>query len=181
MQNSLYAWPFYILNRETAWIRGTSITGFHLSVFIYPTCGKMEWKGAEKEPKIMWKKLQPSKEMFDIDLDCEGGVHSQMCVFVIKQVNLSSEAESKDYFFLLADMFYCCFPARAPQPSISPTSMVWPHPLIKSSFWKTILLIWILPKENVHTFIQATARRVCLWNALSQILRFCLNKQSDSF
>lgn len=104
-----------------------------------------------------------------------------VCVCDKTGVNLSSEAESKYDFFLLANMFYCCFPARAPQPSISPTSIVCPHPFIRSSFWKTILLIWILLKENVHTFIQATARRVCLWNALSQILRFCLNKQSNIF
>lgn len=176
MQNSLYAWPFYILNRETTWIRGTSITGFHLSVFIYPTCGKMEWKGAEKEAKIMWKKLQPSKEMFDIDLDCEDGVHSQMCAFVIKQVWIFHlRQKARIIFFFLQTCFTVVFPARAPQPSISPTSMVWPHPFIRSSFWKTLLLIWILLKENMHTFIQATARRVCLRNALSQILKFCLN------
>lgn len=70
------------LNGETAWIRSNSITGFHLSVFIFPTWGK----DGMKEEKIVWKKLQPSKEMFDINLDWEDGVRSQMCVFVIKQV-----------------------------------------------------------------------------------------------
>lgn len=50
--------------------------------FHFPNMGE-RWN--ERRENSM-KKLQPSKEMFDINLDWEGGVRSQMCVFVIKQV-----------------------------------------------------------------------------------------------
>ncbi len=49
------------------------------SVFIFLACIKME-------KKIMGNKLRRSEGMFDIHLDWEGRVRSQMCVFVIKQV-----------------------------------------------------------------------------------------------
>lgn len=42
----------------------------------------------QTEQKIMWSKLQQSRGMFDIVLDCDGRVQSQMCVFVIKQVQV---------------------------------------------------------------------------------------------
>lgn len=51
---------------------------------------KEEWKekgGEENERKrrgrkIMWKKLQWNRGMFDIHLGCEGRVQSQMCAFL---------------------------------------------------------------------------------------------------
>lgn len=64
-----------------------------------PKCRKMEWKGMEKEGKIMWKKLQPSKEMFDIDFGLwRWSTEPNVCVCDKTGVNLSSEAESKDFF-----------------------------------------------------------------------------------
>lgn len=54
--------------------------------------------------------------MFDIDLDCEGGVQSQTCVFVIKQVLISHLRQKTRIFFPQQDiMFCCCFPATASQ------------------------------------------------------------------
>lgn len=85
---------------EIAWIRNSSIGGFRLSVFIFPTRKKKtKWKGMEKEEEIVWKTLQASKEMFDIDLDCEGGVQSQMCAFVIKQVWIFHLRQKARFFF----------------------------------------------------------------------------------
>lgn len=53
-------------------------------------------------------------------------------------------------------------------------------PFHKVTFLKGLLLSFILLKENMPKFIHATWRRICLWNALSQIPRFCLNKQLES-
>lgn len=124
------------LHGESAWIRNNSIAGFHLSVFIFPTCRKMEWKGMEKEEKIVWKKLQPSKEMFDIDLDCEGGIQSQMCVFVIKQVWIFHLRQKARIFFFPGKTlcFTVVFLLKHHKHPFSPSSQLWPHPFIGSSF-----------------------------------------------
>lgn len=173
LDRSLFTWG-------ECMIRNNSITGFHLSVFIFPTCRKMEWKGMEKEEKIVWKKLQPSKEMFDIDLDCEGGVQSQMCVFVIKQVWIFHLRQKARIFFFFPRqdiMFYCCFPARASQTSIfsqlqAMTSSF--HRVIffgRPSFW--FLFFW--KRTCMSSFEKWEGGFVCGF-AFSQVPSRCLNQ-----
>lgn len=91
MQHSLYTY----LHGETAWIRNNSIAPFPpLRFHSPPKCRKMEWKGMEKEGKIIWKKLQSIKEMFDIDFGLwRWSTEPNVCVCDKTGVNLSSEAE----------------------------------------------------------------------------------------
>lgn len=57
------------------------------SVFIFPTCRKMEWR-KRTEQKIMWNILQQSRGMFDIDLDC---AKPNVCVCDKTGVSIISE------------------------------------------------------------------------------------------
>lgn len=142
------------LHGETAWIRNNSIAPFPpLCFHSPPKCRKMKWKGMEKEGKIMWKNLQPSKEMFDIDIGLwRWSTEPNVCVCDKTGVNLSSDAESKDFSPSIDIMFYCCFPATASQTSI------FSHlEAMTSSFHQAFFL------EN-HPF--GTGGRVCLWICL---------------
>lgn len=84
------------LHRKAAWIKNNSITGFHLC-FHFPRMQKEnERKGGRKWKKeIMWKKLQHRAGMFDIHLDSEGGVQSQVCVYVCDGMGVTLSSEGK--------------------------------------------------------------------------------------
>lgn len=172
MQNSLYTWPVLIYMgrlQEQGTIQLPDSTSH------FPIIQKDVTKG-NRERRENCVKEQPTKEMFDIDLNCEGGVQSQMCVFVIKQVwifHLRQKARifspSRHYVLLLF------FLLQHHKHQFSPTSKLWPHPFIGSSFWKTVLLIFILLKKNVMSSFEEREGVVCGF-AFSQIPSQRLNQ-----
>lgn len=119
--------------------------------------------------------------MFDIDLDCDGRVQSQMCAFVIKQVrvfHLREHTGERADLPMKSLCFTLVFHATEPQTSMFPSSLHplhSPHPLTTSFCWDVVLLICILlKKKKKHEFIEGSGGAVCLWIALGQVLSHCL-------
>lgn len=148
LRNSVYTWRLLIYTgrrREQGTIQSPDST----SVFIFPPHAERRNK---REPGdgggIMWNKSQPSRGMFDMDLDCEGAAWSQMCVFVIKQVWVfylrEQTGEKADLpvralcftllFLMLHDHKHQFYPASL-QPRHCPHPLTTTFCLEDSSFW----------------------------------------------
>lgn len=174
------------LHGETAWTRNNSIAGFYLSVSIFQHAERWNEREWRKKKKCV-KEITAKQRNVWYRLGLWRWVQSQTCVFVIKQVLISHlRKKNKDFFFPSKTLcFAVVFLLQHHKHSFSPTSKVWPHPFIGSSFWKTVLLIFILLKKKVHEFIRATGGRVCSWICLQSnpksVTKSAIDKQLETF
>lgn len=120
----------------------------------------MEWKEGERRKNHLRGITAKAAGMFDMQLDCEDGVRSQMCVFVIKQVwvfHLEENAGEKGLIFQRnhSGSLYV-FYAKEPHTAISPSSPRLPHcprPLI-TSFRRNAVPLWFVFLWKAHEFIE---------------------------